>query len=70
MVYGLSALIVNIKFVRFGREDNTMVLVTVGGSLVLKILKRTAHFENLEMASGPLMNQNIKVTFCFNSEHL
>ena len=49
------------KFGRFGREDNTLVLVTIGGTLNMKILKRTAHFEDLEMASTPLMNQNIKL---------
>ena len=43
------------KFGRFGREDSSLVLVTRGGTLHIKILKRTAHFENLEMASGPLL---------------
>ena len=43
------------RFGRFGREDNTLVLVSSTGTLHMKILKRTAHFDNLEMASGPLM---------------
>ncbi|XP_045616559.1 BBSome complex member BBS1 isoform X1 [Procambarus clarkii] len=33
------------KFGRFGREDNTLVLVMKGGALLVKILKRTARFE-------------------------
>jgi Bardet-Biedl syndrome 1 protein len=49
------------KFGRFGREDSTLVLVTRGGALHTKILKRTAHFENLEMASGPLLGQATKL---------
>jgi hypothetical protein len=49
------------RFGRFGREDNTLVLVTTGGTLHTKILKRTAHFENLEMASGPLLGLATKL---------
>ena len=43
------------RFGRFGREDNTLVLVTCTGTLAIKILKRTAHFENLEITSAPLI---------------
>ena len=35
--------------------------VTIGGTLNMKILKRTAHFDNLENASAPLASQNIKL---------
>ena len=35
-------------FGRFGREDNSLVIVTVGGSLIIQMLKRTAQFERLE----------------------
>lgn len=40
------------RFGRFGREDAALVLVTVGGILSVKILKRTAQFERVESASG------------------
>ncbi|XP_064095849.1 Bardet-Biedl syndrome 1 protein-like [Macrobrachium nipponense] len=33
------------KFGRFGREDNSLILVMKGGGLIIKILKRTARFE-------------------------
>ncbi|OTF78141.1 hypothetical protein BLA29_003662 [Euroglyphus maynei] len=35
------------KYGRFGREDNTLVMVTANGSLIVKILKRTAQFQLL-----------------------
>ena len=38
-------------FGRFGREDNSLVIVTVGGSLIIQMLKRTAQFERLENAA-------------------
>ena len=36
------------KFGKFGREDNALVLVTIGGALTVKILKRTAVFDKNE----------------------
>ena len=41
-------------FGKFGREDSALVLVTLGGALIVKILKRTAQFEKMESSSGPL----------------
>lgn len=38
-------------FGRFGREENSLVIVTVGGSLIIQMLKRTAQFEKLEEAT-------------------
>ena len=35
-------------FGRFGREENALVMVTVGGGLLIQILKRTAQFGRLE----------------------
>ena len=35
---------VAMKFGRFGREDNTLILVTSTGSLIVQILKRTSTF--------------------------
>ena len=40
-------------FGRFGREENALVMITVGGGLVIQILKRTAQFERLENATLP-----------------
>ncbi len=47
------------KFGRFGREDSAMVMITVGGGLTVKILKRTAQFEKMESALAPKMDQVI-----------
>ena len=41
----LDDVVVAMKYGRFGREDNTLVMVTVNGSLIVKILKRTAQFQ-------------------------
>ena len=38
-----------------------IISVTIGGTLNMKILKRTAHFDSLENASAPLSSQNIKL---------
>ncbi|XP_059082200.1 Bardet-Biedl syndrome 1 protein homolog isoform X2 [Tigriopus californicus] len=48
------------KFGKFGREDNSLVLITSGGGLSVKILKRTAQFEKSESTSGPgtVINNN------------
>ena len=49
------------RFGRFGREENTLVIVTIGGALNMKILKRTAHFDDMETSVNPLNNQNMKL---------
>ena len=41
-----------LKFGRFGREDGVLLLVTQGGGLVIKILKRTVTFEAKETTPG------------------
>lgn len=41
------------KFGKFGREDAALVLITVGGAMMVKILKRTAQFEKMESSTGP-----------------
>ncbi|XP_076032639.1 Bardet-Biedl syndrome 1 isoform X2 [Oratosquilla oratoria] len=48
------------KFDRFGREDNTLILVMKGGGLLVKILKRTARFE-IEEPQGPSQVQALKL---------
>jgi hypothetical protein len=50
------------KFGKFGREDSSLVLVTVGGSLTVKILKRTAQFEKMETAMGPASTNAVIAT--------
>ncbi len=45
------------KFGRFGREDSAFVMITNNGGLVVKILKRTAHFEKIESALAPKIDQ-------------
>ena len=41
------------KFGRFGREDASLLLVTQGGALIIKILKRTATFDVRDPNPGP-----------------
>ncbi|KAK4326344.1 hypothetical protein Pmani_003138 [Petrolisthes manimaculis] len=50
-----------IKFGRFGREDNTLVMIMKGGSLLVKILKRTARFE-VEESQGPSQAVAVKLS--------
>ncbi|CAF1248119.1 unnamed protein product [Rotaria magnacalcarata] len=49
------------KFGRLGREDATLVMVTKNGGLVLKILKRTAVFEESDVLHGPPKEQQVKI---------
>ena len=49
--FSLNDSVSAMKFGKFGREDAALVLVTVGGALLVKILKRTAQFETVETAS-------------------
>ncbi|XP_047480253.1 Bardet-Biedl syndrome 1 protein-like [Penaeus chinensis] len=48
------------KFGRFGREDNTLILVLKGGGMLVKILKRTARFD-LDDMQGPAQIQSLKL---------
>lgn len=57
----MDEMIVAMKFGRFGREDNTLILITKSGSLIVKILKRTAKFtiqdeEQRSLTTGILGN--------------
>ena len=49
------------KFGRFGREDSALILITKGGGLYVKILKRTANFEGKDMTPGPPPVQSVKL---------
>ncbi|XP_075693478.1 BBSome complex member BBS1 isoform X2 [Rhinoderma darwinii] len=48
-------------FGRYGREDDTLIMTTRGGGLIIKILKRTTHFDSKDTAPGPPIGQSIKL---------
>ncbi|XP_054846333.1 Bardet-Biedl syndrome 1 protein [Eublepharis macularius] len=45
----------------YGREDNTLVMTTKGGGLIIKILKRTAVFDRGDASTGVPTAQSIKL---------
>ena len=49
--FGMPDAVSAMRFGKFGREDSSLVLITVGGALTVKILRRTAQFENMEAAA-------------------
>ncbi|XP_060108289.1 Bardet-Biedl syndrome 1 protein [Heteronotia binoei] len=53
--------VTSICFGRYGREDNTLVMTTKGGSLIIKILKRTAVFDGGDASVGAPIAQSIKL---------
>lgn len=48
----LNNYVVAMRYGRFGREDNTLIMVTQNGSLIVKILKRTAKFVELDTGTS------------------
>lgn len=42
-----------VKFGQFGREDGVLLMVTQGGALLVKILKRSVSFEGKDLTPGP-----------------
>ncbi|KAG8437877.1 hypothetical protein GDO86_008540 [Hymenochirus boettgeri] len=54
-------IVTGLCFGRYGREDDTLIMTTQGGGLLIKILKRTAHFEDKDTAPGPPTGQSIKL---------
>ena len=50
-----------LRFGRFSREDGALVMITQGGALVVKLLKRTVNFESREGAVGPPAAQSTKL---------
>ncbi|XP_053981341.1 Bardet-Biedl syndrome 1 protein homolog isoform X1 [Hylaeus anthracinus] len=48
------------KYGRMGQEERTMAMVTVGGGLCVKILKRTADFSTHNVTSNPSSNNSSK----------
>ncbi|KAM3592354.1 uncharacterized protein V6R79_017100 [Siganus canaliculatus] len=53
--------VTSICFGRYGREDGTLIMTTRGGGLMVKILKRTAAFDDRDSAPGPPLAQSIRL---------
>ncbi|KAI2643849.1 hypothetical protein H4Q32_027375 [Labeo rohita] len=53
--------VTSICFGRYGREDGTLIMTTKGGGLIVKILKRTAVFDDRDSAPGPPIAQSIRL---------
>lgn len=53
--------VTSICFGRYGREDGTLIMTTKGGGLIVKILKRTAVFDERDNAPGPPLAQSIRL---------
>ena len=51
---------------RFGREDNTLVMVSNTGTINVRILKRTAQFECLEVSSAPQIGRFLVANILYN----
>ncbi|XP_044304769.1 Bardet-Biedl syndrome 1 protein [Varanus komodoensis] len=54
-------IVTSICFGRYGREDNTLLMTTKGGGLIIKILKRTATFDKGDAVVGAPVAQSIKL---------
>ncbi|XP_025860135.1 BBSome complex member BBS1 isoform X2 [Vulpes vulpes] len=53
--------VTSLCFGRYGREDNTLIMTTRGGGLIIKILKRTAVFVEARGEAGPPPAQAMKL---------
>ncbi|XP_069543814.1 Bardet-Biedl syndrome 1 protein [Brachyistius frenatus] len=53
--------VTSVVFGRYGREDGTLIMTTRGGGLMVKILKRTAAFEDRDSAPGPPLAQSVRL---------
>ncbi|XP_078100878.1 LOW QUALITY PROTEIN: BBSome complex member BBS1 [Sander vitreus] len=53
--------VTSICFGRYGREDGTLIMTTRKGGLMVKILKRTATFEDRDSAPGPPLAQSVRL---------
>ncbi|KAK0059786.1 Bardet-Biedl syndrome 1 protein [Biomphalaria pfeifferi] len=60
-VLKMDDVVTGMRFGRFGREDGTLVMSTKRGGLFVKILKRTAKFEEKDKLAGPPAAQNTKL---------
>ncbi|XP_077407528.1 BBSome complex member BBS1 isoform X2 [Vanacampus margaritifer] len=50
-----------ICFGRYGREDGTLIMTMKGGGLMVKILKRTAEFQDGDSTPGPPAAQSVRL---------
>ncbi|XP_037610907.1 Bardet-Biedl syndrome 1 protein [Sebastes umbrosus] len=53
--------VTSICFGRYGREDGTLIMTTKGGGLMVKILKRTAAFDDRDSTPGPPLAQSVRL---------
>ncbi|MBN3289897.1 BBS1 protein, partial [Polypterus senegalus] len=53
--------ITSICFGKYGREDGSLIMTTKGGGLIIKILKRTAVFDEKDTTPGPPVAQSVKL---------
>lgn len=53
--------VTSICFGRYGREDGTLIMTTKGGGLMVKILKRTAVFDDMDSTPGPPLAQSVRL---------
>ncbi|XP_024913405.1 BBSome complex member BBS1 isoform X2 [Cynoglossus semilaevis] len=53
--------VTSICFGRYGREDGTLIMTTKGGGLMVKILKRTAIFDDRDGTPGPPLAQSVRL---------
>ena len=53
--------VTGLRFGRYGREDGALVMTTKGGGLAVKILKRTAAFDERDAAPGPPLAQGVRL---------
>ncbi|CAL8261764.1 unnamed protein product [Arctogadus glacialis] len=53
--------VTGLRFGRYGREDGALVMTTKGGGLAVKILKRTATFDERDAAPGPPPAQSVRL---------
>lgn len=49
----LDDVVVGMTFGQFGREEGVLLMVTQGGALIIKILKRSVNFEVKDITPGP-----------------
>ncbi|XP_060544566.1 Bardet-Biedl syndrome 1 protein homolog isoform X2 [Pantherophis guttatus] len=53
--------VTSIAFGHYGREDNTLIMTTKGGGLIIKILKRTSTFHKGDATAGVPVAQTTKL---------
>ncbi|XP_026543374.1 Bardet-Biedl syndrome 1 protein [Notechis scutatus] len=53
--------VTSIAFGHYGREDNTLIMTTKGGGLIIKILKRNSTFHKGDATAGAPVTQSTKL---------